>query len=101
MWITFLSRYWQALIIGGAIAALVWYVMSLRLENAELRGQITTMQIASEALQNEYTNNIIQFNEKKAITEIVYRDKTKVIERRVDANSSCEDVLSSFDNYVY
>ncbi len=100
MWIS-LSRYWKELAVGTIVVALVWYVMNLRVENAQLQLKIATMQIASETLQNEYANNIVQFNEKKVVTEIVYRDRIKVIERRVDANSSCEDVLISLDNYVY
>ena len=44
---------------------------------------------------------MIQFNEKKVQTEIVYRDRVKYIQESVDENDSCDMVIDAINRYQF
>lgn len=96
-----LSSYWKELVLGVLVIATMGYVVVLKLDSARLREKVAAADAASKVLAEEYKGNILEFSKKRVITEVVYKDRIKVVERRVDVNSSCEDVMSSFDSYVY
>ncbi|MHB8098080.1 MAG: hypothetical protein ACYDD5_00640 [Sulfuricurvum sp.] len=96
-----LLNYWKELAFLVCILSFCVYVMYLRMENVRLSTELAVINAASKVMADEYAANIVEFEKKQVITEIVYKDRVKVIERRVDVNSSCEDVMASFDSYVY
>lgn len=93
--------YWKEIAIALIASLLIGYVWILRSENAKLKLDKAKIETASKILSDEYKTNIIEFEKKRVITEVVFKDRVKVIERRVDENSSCKDIINSLDSYQY
>lgn len=97
----FLLTYWKEIAIALIASLFIGYVWMLRSENAQLKLDKAKIETASKVLADEYKTNIIEFAKKRVVTEVVFKDRVKVIERRVDENSSCKDIIDSLDSYAY
>jgi pyruvate/2-oxoacid:ferredoxin oxidoreductase alpha subunit len=57
--------------------------------------------IEDARLLSEYEENMKKFNQVKKEVEVRHTEKVIYIEGRVDANTSCEDVMGEFDKYSF
>lgn len=90
-----------AMVLAGIIIGMSWKIDRQKIEIATLEKKVDKYESESKRLFEEYEKNIIKYNEKRIVTETVYRDKVVYIKESVDENSSCEDVIDSLNRYHY
>lgn len=101
MWLTFLSKYWYEI---GSIALIVLLVGVVQWQDRGilvLEHKEEIRKIEDARLLSEYEENMKKFATIKKEVEVRYTEKVIYIEGRVDANTSCEDVIGEFDKYSF
>lgn len=105
---SFLSRYWAQLVSALLLGLLVWYIMSLRMDNANLSRtnellstKLDTVYKEIEANKVEYEANLKVYQSKEKKVETRYKKIYETIYVWEDNNVSCEDAMSRFDSTVY
>lgn len=105
---SFLSRYWSQLVSALLLGLLVWYIMSLRMDNANLSRtnellstKLDTVYKEIEANKAEYEANLKVYQSKEKKVETRYKKIYETIYVWEDNNVSCEDAMSRFDSTVY
>lgn len=105
---SFLSRYWSQLVSVLLLGLLVWYIMSLRMDNANLSRtnellstKLDTVYKEIEANKAEYEANLKVYQSKEKKVETRYKKIYETIYVWEDNNVSCEDAMSRFDSTVY
>ena len=104
----FLSKYWSQLVSALLLGLLVWYIMSLRTDNANLsrtnellRTKLDTVYKEIEVNRVQYETNMKMYQSKEKKVETKYKKIYETIYVWGDRNVSCEDAMSRFDSTVY
>ena len=108
MLLVYLQRYWQYLVTMLITGTLIWYIMTLRMDNANLSrtnemlsSKLDTVYKQIEANKVEYESNLKVYQNKESKVVTKYKTIYETIYVWEDQNVSCEDAMSRFDSTVY
>ena len=108
MLLVYLQRYWQYLVTMLITGTLIWYIMALRMDNANLSrtnemlsSKLDTVYKQIEANKVEYESNLKVYQNKESKVVTKYKTIYETIYVWEDQNVSCEDAMSRFDSTVY
>ena len=108
MLLVYLQRYWQYLVTMLITGTLIWYIMALHMDNANLSrtnemlsSKLDAVYKQIEANKVEYESNLKVYQNKESKVVTKYKTIYETIYVWEDQNVSCEDAMARFDSTVY